>query len=698
MDRKQAKEAVRERIEDYLTGKGINPRRAFLCLNPAHNDRNPSMSLDRRNLRVHCFSCGAKYDIFDLIGIDYGLTDSKAKFDKGYELYGIAVEEAPSKSAPVKDVSKMGDKKRDTAGQHTKTEKAEAPAPDFTKAIEAAHAALMSNPQALSHFTDRGLTKAFIEREKLGYAEKGYNSLLQAYPEHQTKSYKAHLYKYVLPFLDVDGVYRYFQTEITDRSQIDDYNRKYRKITGMTAPLYNERYLKGTAPDVIFLCEGLFDAYSIEQAGGKAIALQGSGGDTRFTNVYRQYRPETTIVFYMDTDGAGAGYEERILKNLPEIKGRYIIRHPTAGKDANEELVKNPEAFYQSVSQMIEDAQMITREAEAEKEQAEKLAREKYLSTSAGSHLQEFIDGISASVDTEAIPTGFSTLDAILDGGLYEGLYVVGAISSLGKTTLIMQIADYVAASGTDVLIMSLEMARNELMSKSISRHTLELTLQRKGDTRDAKTARGITAGRRYANYSRKELQLIQDSIKAYGEYAQHIFISEGVGDITVDTIRETVRKHILYTGGKLLIDDNGKEHIEGGRRPLLVVDYLQIIAPYNERATDKQNTDKAVIELKRISRDYKIPVIAISSFNRPGYKGTVSFESFKESGGVEYSSDVVIGLQLKGAGEADFDATKEKKRNPREIELVILKNRQAQVGDKVALTYYPQFNYFREE
>ena len=79
-------------------------------------------------------------------------------------------------------------------------------------------------------------------------------------------------------------------------------------------------------------------------------------------------------------------------------------------------------------------------------------------------------------------------------------------------------------------------------------------------------------------------------------------------------------------------------------------------------------------------------------------FKGEeVTFEQLKESGSIEYSSDIVIGLQLKGAGKKTFDPTAEKKKDPREIELVILKNRQGSVGDKVALSYYPMFNYFTD-
>ena len=257
----------------------------------------------------------------------------------------------------------------------------------------------------------------------------------------------------------------------------------------------------------------------------------------------------------------------------------------------------------------------------------------------------------------------------------------MGAISSLGKTTLVTQIADQVASKGHDVLIFSLEMARSEIMAKSISRHTIMEVLQTGKDTKNAKTARGITAGVRYANYNDTEKELIKNAVTAYSGYAKHIYITEGVGDVGVQQVRETVEKHTRYTGNT----------------PLVIVDYLQILAPYNERATDKQNTDKAVMELKRISRDFKTPVIGISSFNRDNYNNAVSMQAFKESGAIEYSSDVLIGLQLKGAGDKDFDPTEAKKKNPREVELVILNNRNGQTGAKVPFEFYPMFNYFVE-
>ena len=321
--------------------------------------------------------------------------------------------------------------------------------------------------------------------------------------------------------------------------------------------------------------------------------------------------------------------------------------------------------------------------------------KELYLRTSAKSYVQRFINGIAASVDTPAIPTGFKDLDETLEGGLYEGLYFIGAISSLGKTTFVLQIADQIAQQGQDVLIFSLEMARTELMAKSISRLTLLETLEKDLPKSYAKTTRGITAGKRYAEYNQEEKELINNSIIEYNKYANHLYIHEGIGTIGADEVTKTVKQHIKYTGNT----------------PVVIIDYLQILAPEDMRATDKQNTDRSVLQLKRLSRDFKLPVIGISSFNRDNYNNAVSMASFKESGAIEYSSDVLIGLQFSKQREVDednrnkrpnaprsiVDADAEKDKNPRLLELKVLKNRNGATGGGIDYEYYPLFNHFVE-
>lgn len=65
--------------------------------------------------------------------------------------------------------------------------------------------------------------------------------------------------------------------------------------------------------------------------------------------------------------------------------------------------------------------------------------------------------------------------------------------------------------------------------------------------------------------------------------------------------------------------------------------------------ATDKRNIGETTRNLKRMSRDFKIPIVVISALNRDNYAAPISMAAFKESGGIEYGADVLIGLQLTG-------------------------------------------------
>ena len=653
MDREQAKETAKGMIEAYLQQRGINTRKEFLCLNPQHADSNPSMSFDRKNNRVHCFSCGASYDVFDLIGMDYGLTDSKAIFDKAYEVLGIQIDSTPRRSKPEEDFRPMDGQKQAKTGQNTDTH-----TDVYTHKAEEDRTAYYEECKRRIADTDyhRGLSLETLERHYIGFD-----------PCFITKDSSGNYVRWRALIIPTGK--ESFTARNTDANA--GHKDRYRKRGA--AQIFAYKTLQ-TASKPVFVVEGEIDAMSIEEAGGAAIGLGSYDNVPLLLKLLETKKPSQPLIIAFDDEEKPDKQkrveeaERQLSDGLKRLQIPFYRLHPYGGHhDANEALMQDREAFTEAIAG-----------AERIEQQAEEEERSAYLSTNTAAYLQQFINGIADSVNTEAIPTGFRTLDNVLDGGLYEGLHTIGAISSLGKTTLIMQVADMVAESGRDVLIFSLEMARAELMSKSISRHTLQQAM-RDGNTRNAKTARGITDGKRHINYSRAENELIRDAITAYSRYAGRLYIQEGVGDIGVTQIRETIEKHIRFTG----------------RRPLVIVDYLQILSPYNERATDKQNTDKAVLELKRISRDFKLPVIAISAFNRTSYKAEAMFEALKESGSIEYTSDTVIGLQLKGAGKKDFNPTEEKKRDPRQIELVILKNRQGKVGDKILFEYYPMFNYF---
>ena len=113
-------------------------------------------------------------------------------------------------------------------------------------------------------------------------------------------------------------------------------------------------------------------------------------------------------------------------------------------------------------------------------------------------------------------------------------------------------------------------------------------------------------------------------------------------------------------------------------------------------------NTDKSVKILKQLSRDLETTVMAISSFNRMNYNTPVSMVSFKESGGIEYSADLVLGLQFSAFSDSsvdnkEIDFDEEKAKEPRKVELKILKNRNGETGKSVHFDYYAKYNMYEE-
>ena len=648
MNKQEVTEAVKERLTEYVESITDHSRKgnkkAYICpLCSSGTGRNATgaFTITTDGNSWKCFACDKGGDTLDLIGYVEGIDDYNSKLTRAGELFNMTID-VPAREYQNKDKTAQNTDTRNSI--HTPT------SGNYLAFYKQAN----DNIQATNYPEKRGLSKAILDRFKIGYVE---NWKHPNAPENVTGSPRL-----IIPVTQTSYLAR------DTRDNIPDYQKQYAKTKVGGSDIFNGRAFIDDLDKPIFIVEGEIDALSIMEVGGVAVALGSTSNAKKLVGMVRDKQLERPLILALDNDSKGRKAQAELEALLQAQKTPYTVAMLTEGaiKDPNEMLIKNREVFTARVEDAIKNARD---------------DKEKYLETSTDNYVQDFLNGIADSVNTPSISTGFPILDKCLDGGFYEGLYIVGAISSLGKTTLVSQIADQVASRGHDVLIFSLEMARSEIMAKSISRHTVMEVLQTGGDMKNAKTVRGITAGNRYEKYNSTERELIKNAVQTYSGYAKHIYITEGVGDLGVNQIRATVEKHTRYTGNT----------------PLVIVDYLQILAPANERATDKQNTDKAVMELKRISRDFKTPVIGISSFNRDNYNNAVSMQAFKESGAIEYSSDILIGLQLKGAGQKDFDATEAKSKNPREIELVILKNRNGKTGDKVPFQFYPMFNYFVE-
>ena len=653
MKRNEAKNYILENatrlLEKDKSGKG------YICpLCNSGSGKNGTGITTQDNIHYTCWACGdiSNADIIDIVGLEYGLTDYNEKLAKAGELLGITIENDPGA------ISSTGNQK-----QAEKTPKQET---DFTAFFKACS----DNLEKTDYYAKRGLSLDTVKRFNIGYCE--------AWKHPKAPDYIPASPRLIIPTSPTSYLAR------DTRQELNESQQKYSKQKVGDIHIFNTEALESEAP--IFIVEGEIDALSIIEAGGEAIGLGSANNVDKLLEILKTKRPKKAFILALDNDDTGKKAQAKLKEGLEDLGLNYIENDIAQGfKDSNEALIADVFNFAIKVNEAKEEA------LQASLSDIEKLEKE-----NAYNYLEAFNNDINQDRNGAFLPTGFPSLDKLLDGGIYSGLYIVGAVSSLGKTTFCLQIADNIAESGKDVLIFSLEMAKKELIAKSISRLTCKLDVKESNSTTRAKTTRGILLKGVY-KYSQEENALINEAMGEYSKIAKHIYITEGVGNITVETIKRKIENFIRITG----------------RKPLVIIDYLQIIAPSNDFGTDKQNTDKAITALKRLSRDNDLSILGISSLNRASYNQAVDMGSFKESGAIEYSSDVLIGLQYKGmegisnseTSTAKTEALKIKVDNTlkaqngdsQEIQVNILKNRNGTKGGTV-LDFYPKFNYFKEQ
>lgn len=651
----QLKQYLEQYVERITTPSGNKRNHQYvcpLCGSGTGKNKTGAFSLDPKSgcTRWHCFACGKAGDIFDLVGKVEKLSNHGEQIKKVADMFGVSLEQSNALFHSVKGGSSSKEKETAPKAYHAEF----MPSPEFfDKATESLNSFLKGETKY------RGITLETLDRFKVGFI---------ANWTHPNSSGTYSSPRVIVPTSETSYLAR-------DTRRHSEATAKWEKQkVGASVPFNVGRLRDAKTP--IFIVEGEFDALSVIDVNGVAIALGSTSNENLFLKQVAKYPPEQPIVLALDNDTSGKQASQK-LKVALEAQGVAVMEYPQLDgvKDPNEGLQKDRDAF----SLWVREGERLAQEQQAE---AKADARSEYDKLSAGYSLPSFLGDLNA-IDTEYIPSGFPALDGVLEGGLYAGLYVIGAISSLGKTTYVTQIADQVARNGNSVLFFSIEMDRSEIIAKSLCRESALYLRDIGGEPSEGLTIRQITS-RQYRNfYTETQRQLLGNAVERYGKYAGNIYIKEGLRGIGVEQIREGVKQHIAVTGA----------------RPLVIVDYLQILTPNEEgRYTDKQIIDKAVLELKCISRDFKVPVIAVSSFNRTAYSNSVTMEAFKESGAIEYSSDVLLGLQLEGVGDKDFNVDKAKGQSTRKIELVILKNRNGRTGGKIKYQYLPAHHVLEEQ
>ena len=572
---------------------------------------------------------------------------------------------------------------------------------DFTDIAEKLHKQLLDNPEGMKYFLDRGLSEYTIKKFKLGYEPKGMNEVFKDYPELQNKNIgdsleKAECYQYFIPTFNDEGVCTYILSRRNDtlanqkieegkiNYDIDNFRKlKTKNLTGVPTTIYN--FDGAMKNDLIFICEGWCDALSIENETYNAIALNSVTGVSKFINMIQEVKDyqSKTYVIALDNDKSGKEARQKLQDELEKLKCRvkHLIPDGEGVKDINDMLLKDEKSLLYSILKIEQEIQ----------EENEKILTQ----NSCYSHLNSILNKFISNRNKKLLSTGYSKLDNALGGGLYNSLYVIGGISGLGKTSIVLNILENLAKNDQDVLFISLEMSREELVAKSLSRYIRETAPEGftpvpkefapKGfNIKDYPSQRDIQNG----NFD-IEAPSIQEGIENYTEVSKRIFIKEANFNYNTELIREDIIKHKALRG----------------KAPVVVVDYLQVLPCLKDYGDDKKNIDFNITELKRISREYDIPVIVISSIGRQYYKKPIDFEAFKSSGNIEFTADVVIGLQysfMADIGNKSDNQIQEmyqeaKSQYPREVQTVILKNRNGSIGECTDFVYEPKYNYFKE-
>lgn len=642
----------------------VNHKTSYVCPICGHGIHGDGLTFNPKSKNKYglkCFSCGFSGDVVDLViaaqGKDFvkaleeaaghiGITiDKKQKEQHDPKYYhreegsGLKNTEQPEPAPP----------KERKEGETVREEKT-----DYTAFFLQAKA--NNNGEYLK---SRGISKEIQDRFEVGYAE------LWKHPNVSDKVPKTP--RVIFPTSESTYTARY----AGDPDNDPNYNPKYKKVkVGHGAPPYCSK-AAFEANEPIFVVEGETDALSIWELDFVAVSIGSTVNAGAFVEVAKKHKDKQYIIA-LDNDKAGKTAIEVLEKGFKENGISYITADINGNyNDPNDRLQEDESGLMQALKLAI-----------LQISNPEEYKRELLSRTNATSQLVDFWEQVHYKKN-EPIKTGFPLLDKALDGGFYpEQLAFLGAISSLGKTTFFLQVCDNISSMGIPVLFFSLEMSRKEIISKSLSRLTFTIALKEDKKTNNAKSMRGILAGHKYKDYNPTELYLINSASRQYAEGAgKNLYIYEGNGDMGAEQIIQTVKEFIKITG----------------KKPFVFIDYLQILAPHDPKMTDKQNTDYSVKVLKQLARDEEIAIVAISSLNRENYFAKISMQAFKESGAIEYSSDLLMGLQLKDMGTKDFNVNEAKRKDPREVELHFLKNRNGIMAKPILYNFYPKFNLYKE-
>ena len=374
-----------------------------------------------------------------------------------------------------------------------------------------------------------------------------------------------------------------------------------------------------------------------------------------------------------DNDGAG---KTNGLKLAEELR-----RADYPKVDANDLLQSNPDELVRRLLYGLEKSyESLARQKAANEERRQAMAETRRQENKSGIEIFSFTDyfggeffrDIEMTAKYSERKTGFENIDALQV--FMPGVYALGVLPASGKTTFAWQLLNQLAESGEPCIYCSFEMSKTELFTKSVVRE-----LYKKNPALSERLS--LTS----ANIRRGAMRGSQELLEQAAQFAKSA-TNLKVAELSNTSVTE------LIEGLKPLCADVN-------RSPVICLDYLQIIPSKGSKASSsKEKVDEIMLRLKDFQRSTNATLLVISSFNRENYYQKVSFSSFKESGAIEYSADVIWGLENHGVdaeGKLDKDEViKMSREKVRRIKFSCLKNRNGGAYE-CFFRYHAAYDYF---
>jgi replicative DNA helicase len=250
----------------------------------------------------------------------------------------------------------------------------------------------------------------------------------------------------------------------------------------------------------------------------------------------------------------------------------------------------------------------------------------------ASGHVEEFMP----------IATGFVPLDKTIGGGLRPGeLMLIGGAQGAGKTTMALQMARNMAASGqATVLYVCFEHEEEYLIQRMIAMESALAHLpQKSGAVKIQDVKKEVLGSYTAAAETGTRAKLganprLRPSLERIARYGSNLYLLRGTAtSSTVDNLRSLVDEH------------RGIEE----RRLVLFVDYLQKVPVIPEPSTEEEKVTRIVSGLKDIALAESVPVVAIVAADREGLKAKrLRNHHLRGSSAINYESDIILILNDK--------------------------------------------------